>query len=239
VLRDRLAGYATRVVLLEGGSRRPGDAAEVGLALSGPAVDAAAAPDPDPPQTRAGRNMLFNSGFEQAALPGWPDSWWFGHPAPNRMCGDPGGPGQDAAAWHGDWSLRIVNPLDRPSGFATATYRHAFASTGLRGGIPVERGRPYTFSAYLRAEKDGTPAEIVVCNYVMNSLRYEEGVTRRLALTPEWMRYEVTVTHPPAAWAKGHRPEFGIVLRNLGADTSIWIDAAQFEPGDRATAYAP
>ncbi|MBM4049157.1 MAG: hypothetical protein FJ279_29000, partial [Planctomycetes bacterium] len=62
------------------------------------------------------KNVIINSSFEAAAVPGWPDSWFFGTTKPGQMIGDPGGPGQDAAhAYHGKHSLKIANPFDQPS----------------------------------------------------------------------------------------------------------------------------
>ena len=40
-------------------------------------------------------------------------------------------------------------------GYARARYRHEFLSAGVRGSIPVERGKTYTLSCYMRAEKEG------------------------------------------------------------------------------------
>jgi hypothetical protein len=244
VLRDRLKGYATRAYLLEGGSRRPGETAVIRLDLAGPALadaEEVARPDPKEGPEPAGKNRIVNSSFEAAALPGWPDSWWFGYPAPDRMCGDPGGPGRDAsAAWHGRVSLRLVNPGGPGSGNTAAVYRHRFKGTGLRGGVPVARGRPYTLSAYMRAERAGTPVEMVLCNYAYNSRRPDEGTRRTFRLTTAWKRYAVTATYPSEGWHEGHRPELAVLIRHGRAEgRSVWIDAVQLEQSGRATAYEP
>ncbi|MFO8014561.1 MAG: hypothetical protein R6X20_14780 [Phycisphaerae bacterium] len=244
VLRDRFDAYGTRVYRLEGGSRGAGEKAVIRLDLAGPAVADArqvAKPDPKTAPAPRGKNLIINSSFEAAALPGWPDSWWFGYPTPDRMCGDPDGPGQDdAEPWHGRVSLRLVNPGGPGSGNTAAVYRHRFKGTGRRGGVPVAKGRPYTLSASMRAEADGTPVEMVLCNYNFNSRRMDEGSRRTVRLTTGWKRYEVTTTFPETGWREGHRPELAVLLRHGRAEgRSVWIDAVQLEQAPRATPYEP
>jgi len=242
LLRDRLKGYGTRVYLLRGVGLGPGEKAVIRLDLAGPALEDAvrvARPDPETPQPHQGRNLIENSSFEAAALPGWPDAWWFGYPTPDRMAGDPDGPGQDDSdAWHGRWALRLVKPEGGHA--AQAVYRHRFKGTGRRGGVPVVKGRPYTLSAYMRAEKDGTPVEMILCNYNFNSCRLDEGDRRTVRLTTTWKRYAVTTTFPETGWREGHRPELAVRIHHHRADgRSVWIDAVQLEQGTRATAYEP
>ena len=240
ILHDHFAGFGTRVYAIAGGIRKAGEKAVIRVGLAGPAVKAATTVDEGIPEP-TGKNRMLNSSFEEAALPGWPDSWWFGAPAPNRMAGDPDGPGQDfSKAFHGKCSLRIVRQPGTDGGRADAVYRHRFATTGLRGGVPVQAGEPYVFSAYLRAEKEGTRAELIACNYAYNSWRYEEGVRQSFPLTSDWQRCEVVVTYPEKGWSQGHRPDLGMVIRHGGgASDSIWIDAVQFEKGTFATPYEP
>ena len=186
------------------------------------------------------KNMLINSSFEEAALPGWPDSWFFGATKDGQMIGDPGAPGQDDTfAYHGKYSLKIVNPYDRPSGFANATYRHKFASQGMRGGIPVEIGKTYVFSVYLRAEQEGAKADLVLCNFAWNSPLVNEGVRKTVILTTEWKRYQVACTIPTEGWTRGVRPEVAVLIYHKGVDSAIWADAAQLEEGEQATPYTP
>lgn len=239
ILRDHFPGYGTRVYLIAGASRRAGEKVVIRAALAGPAVKAATRSDDEIPEPE-GKNMILNSSFEEAALPGWPDSWWFGEPTPHRMAGDPHGPGQDCTvAFHGSCSLRIVNPGGGSAGRAKAVYRHRFASTGLRGGIPVQPGKPYVFSAYMRAE-EGTRVELNLCNYAYNSWRYHEGVQDQFMLTGDWKRYEAVVMYPEKGWSQGHRPDLGVVIRHRGGTSdSIWVDAVQLEEGETATPYEP
>jgi hypothetical protein len=100
-------------------------------------------------------------------------------------------------------SLRLVNPGGPGSGNTAAVYRHRFKGTGRRGGVPVAKGRPYTLSAYMRAEAAGTPVEMVLCNYNFNSRRMDEGTRRTVRLTPAWKRYEITTTFPETGQREG------------------------------------
>jgi hypothetical protein len=185
--------------------------------------------------------MIQNSSFEEAALPGWPDAWRIGAVKTGWMIGDPQGPGQDGSrVWLGKYALKIVNPFDTPSGYARAQYIHKFAERGSsRGGIPVETGKTYVFSVYLRAEKEGTGAQLCVWNFVWNSPMDKEGVSKRFILTTDWRRYQVACTIPREGWTRGFRPEVTLFICSQGIKSAIWADAAQLEEGAEATPYTP
>ena len=120
-----------------------------------------------------------------------------------------------------------------------AWYLHTFPNSYLRGGIPVEKGQPYVFSAYLRTDKPGTKAEVTVCNFAFNYRNQAQGSVKTFELTPEWKRYEVPFEYPQEGWNEGHRPDAAIMLTVLGGHSSVWVDAIQFEKGDKATTYEP
>ena len=195
---------------------------------------------PPPPQEPRRKNLIQNSSFEEAALPGWPDGWRIGAVKPGRLIGDPGGPGQDrSCAVHGKCSLRIANPLDQPNGFARASYVHAFALRGAsRGGIPVEVGKSYVFSVYLRAEKKGTAARLHMQNFVWSSPVDNEGVSQRFLLGSDWQRYQVSCAIPHEGWTRGLRPEVTLYIISQAVNSAIWADAVQLEEGSQATPYA-
>ena len=149
------------------------------------------------------------------------------------------GPGQDSARpFHGRQALRIANPFDQASGLARAQYIHAFAARGAsRGGIPVEVGKTYVFSAYLRAEKPGAAAVLSIYNFVWNSPVDKEGASQRFRLTTDWQRYEVACSIPREGWTRGFRPEVTLFIQSQAVTGSIWADAVQLEEGPRATPY--
>lgn len=187
------------------------------------------------------QNLLFNSSFERATLPGWPDSWWINGTYADSLIGDPGATGLDSTtAVHGKACLRIHNPFDTRSGLCNATYRHEFASQGLRGGIPAVVGKTYVLSAYLKSPQEGTPVDMVLCNFSFNAPRANEGTTTTIELGTEWKRYTARVTYPAEGWSKGIRPELAVLFRHKGdGHTSILIDAVQLEEGPEPTNYTP
>ena len=193
-----------------------------------------------PPAPTLPKNLLLNSSFEEAGLPPWPDAWFLDLAEPGFMVGEPRGSGQDdEMAYHGRVSLRLSNPLDTPSPLARGRYVHEFASVSRRGGIPVVAGKPYTFSAYMRADRDGVPARIGLLNFVNNSPRGSEGVHATFELTRVWRRYEVPVTFPAAGWQVVDRPWLRLWIRNGGSRCTVWVDAIQLEAGAEATPYEP
>jgi hypothetical protein len=194
---------------------------------------------PPAPKELRGKNLIENSSFEEAALPGWPDAWRIGAVKPGRLIGDPGGPGQDASCpYHGKYALRIANPLEQQSGYARAQYIHTFFGRGAsRGGIPVEPGKTYVFSVYLRAEKERTPAVLGVHNFVWNSPMDKESASKRFRLSTDWQRYEVACPVPREGWTRSLRPEVTLFITSQAVNSSIWADAAQLEEGQQATPY--
>jgi len=197
----------------------------------------APAPKERPRQARSG-NILLNSSFEEAGLPGWPDGWFLDFAEPGHMIGDPRGCGQDSAtAFHGAFSLRLVNPKETPSSLVRGRYVHEFASVSRRGGIPVEAGKPYVFSAYMRADKADTPAQVSLMNFVSNSPRGSENAKAVFELSTDWQRYELPVVFPAEGWRIVDRPWLTLWIRNAGTRCTLWVDAIQFEAGEAATPY--
>lgn len=82
----------------------------------------------------------------------------------------------------------------------------------------LEKNQPYTVSAWMKAEKAGTPVDFRLRGTAKNLIR----------LTPEWRRYCFTTT------AGNARSQLVIEPRESG---KIWVDAVQIEAGTAATAY--
>lgn len=184
------------------------------------------------------KNMLVNSSFEVASVRGWPDGWWIWDWDPlggkGLLIGDEGASGQDDAhAWHGKYSCKVNRS---GPGALSVQYKHPFASSGIRGGIPVEVGKTYTLSMYMRADRPNTPARVTFCNFVHNAPIFDEGKTETFRLTNEWKRYHITLTFPATGWQRGVRPDltFQVVAPDL---SEFWIDAVQVEEGNAPTEY--
>ena len=232
IFSDRLEGYATRAYRVLGTARKPFSRVDIRASLSGEGVDAA-------PDTVEGpgpsKNLLANSSFEESALPGWPDCWELSRAAlsPTAMVGDPRGPGQDGTtAQHGRYSLKILGQKDN-TGSARATYKHPYPKAKRRHpGLPVDRGRTYVLSAYLKAEYPGLKARLEVANF-HGAGRFQQEIE----LSSDWQRHQLICAIPESGEGMDWSAVW-IQLANLGTG-AIWVDAVQFEAGKRVTEYAP
>lgn len=141
-------------------------------------------------------------------------------------------------AYDGDYALRIsLNPETTPLATFNWENAHAIQDSPLASNIdwiPVAQGKPYTLSAYMRADRDGVPARLQVAfrSTFGNAGRPGEDVT----VSTEWKRYTFTVNAPaPYAFVS-----VGPNLAGSNLDTAtVWIDAIQFEAGSEASDYIP
>ena len=101
--------------------------------------------------------------------------------------------------------------------------------------IPKES--PWTFSVYLRAERDGVPCELKFSSYVQ--LKQEDRAAK-VTLTQEWKRYQLTVKGLFAGKVRHGRVQgpANFWIRPL-AKATLWADAVQWEPGLKPTPYSP
>lgn len=106
--------------------------------------------------------------------------------------------------------------------------------------VAVTPGKPHTLSFYAKSSKpvklrylpisvirkivDGRPA--------LNGSWFNPS--RYVTLNPEWTRYTFTFTPP-----EGHDSILLDFLWGEGNDATVWFDAVQIEPGEKATAYQP
>ncbi|KPK65554.1 MAG: hypothetical protein AMK73_02700, partial [Planctomycetes bacterium SM23_32] len=138
-------------------------------------------------------------------------------------------------AYHGDASWRLSISADDPHFIYFDYYepvQHEVRSVllGHEGWVPVERGRPYVFSAYVMADRPATPVRLL--------LREAEGrnSTRDFSVGTDWQRVELSVT-----------AQRDFMCGFVGLDltdselpgATLWVDAVQLEPGVAATAYQP
>jgi hypothetical protein len=101
---------------------------------------------------------------------------------------------------------------------------------GHQGWIPVERGRPYVFSAYVAADRPG-PVARMVC-------RQADGrrIERTFPVGQDWTRIQLSFTA---------QTDFACGLVGLDlAETAkpegtLWLDALQWEAGHEASRYQP
>jgi hypothetical protein len=109
-------------------------------------------------------------------------------------------------------------------------YRVRCLLLGHEGWVPVEPGRPYVFSAYVQAASPGVPVRVLVRE--ADGPRHQEV----FSVGRNWQRVQVSFT-ASQRYACGF---VGLDLRDSkNAEGTIWVDAAQFEPGAAPTAYQP
>ncbi|MFP4056234.1 MAG: endo-1,4-beta-xylanase [Candidatus Brocadiia bacterium] len=106
---------------------------------------------------------------------------------------------------------------------------------GNIGFLQVEPGTPHTFSVHLRADRAGVPARLEVRPFS------GRPAAKAVRLTTQWQRCALTFT-PRSRWCSVLA---GPDLRAAEGrpapprPATVWLDAAQLERGERASAYAP
>jgi hypothetical protein len=176
------------------------------------------------------KNAIPNSSFECGGA-GW-GCWTPNLPAQVfRLMGEQDG----SRAFHGaaSWKLALrADDLPRlyRDYYEPADVRVRCLMLGHDGWVPVEPGKRYVFSAYVSADRAGLPGGITV--------REGRGRRHELAFTAgeEWTRVELPFT-AESEFACGF---VGLDLRRVDPpDGTLWVDAVQFEAGERATPYEP
>lgn len=141
----------------------------------------------------------------------------------------------ETEAYHGRASWRLtLDPHDRPTAYFDYFDPQVTPLTNPMvtpvGWLPVERDAKYTVSAYVKADGDDLPVGIVV--------RYGNGRTssRLFRAGKGWRRIEATF-EAQDAYAF---PAVGFAFTDdPPARARLWVDAMQWERGDRAGPYRP
>lgn len=217
---DRLEGYATRAYALAGSEDwETSTPLEIAVESHGDRRGFRPEPSGYPPSGRPGRrNLIPNSSFEDCSLPDWPDYFKvFVHrnPSPSTRLGT------------GYSVLRIdrENPYHGEQSLAIHYTGHARDGVEFWLAPQEPHPREYTFSAYMRASRDGARARLLGA----------AGWRQAFELTTEWERYHFTGTVEPD-W--DHRHHFRIRAEGEPGDI-VWLDALQLERGTEPTEYEP
>jgi len=182
--------------------------------------------EPEPPAyDREGRlekrNRIPNPSYEQATVPGWPDYHV-------RVWGRKD-PGNTIGSSDADWFLDRANPFHGTHCLrlvAETAQDRVIAYTSLL--IRPQDTARYTFSAHLRADRDGARADLV-----LGPAR--PAVSKTVTVTREWTRHSVTLALPPG----GHYCRIMVILRDNDRATRMWVDAVQLEEGATPTEFEP
>ncbi|MCC7351306.1 MAG: hypothetical protein IT446_12125 [Phycisphaerales bacterium] len=163
----------------------------------------------------ADRNLISNSGFENATAPNLPDYW--GTQAWGLA--DDQWVDRRQELWN-RWKRDEVNPYEGRYSMRVDAIKY-LASTLI---YPRE-GTGYTLSAYLRSDVP-QPIQLIYYNY-------RDGTTVEQTVQVEaggWKRYELPV--PTIDRDRGF-----ISIQSQTGEHPFWVDAVQFEQGPRATTY--
>ena len=157
-------------------------------------------------------NLIRNSSFEVANdhLPTLWIPFYIPHIPPEILWRDWRVDGSQA--YRGKHSLRIVGHKKSGNGFFCAIT-----------GIAMEQ--PCTFSIYLKADRPGRKARLVMWE------RLGRFHHKPIELTTGWKRYSFTLEAPEKNLLRA-----GL---NLQQDAVVWADAGQLELGSAATPYQP
>jgi len=160
------------------------------------------------PAGKAIKNLIPNSSFEIASLPGFPDKWsgpTWDYLHPNVLAS-----GLDETnPFEGKYCFRLPVPAERVNHFA-AGLGHSWFS--------IEPRTTYTFSIYMRSKLPNQPVEIKV-----------GGKTLNVSAGTDWKRYTVTYNSEDKNRCKPN-------IRFRGKDI-LYLDAAQLEKGNQATVF--
>ena len=177
----------------------------------------------------AARNMLANSSFELGPDHRYAIGRWFVNGLPNTTL-------DESTKVHGTASLKIPFSV---KGYAPNGAKGIELRDGV--GTPVEKGKTYTFSIYLKTNVPDANASIAISPIPPYEWRGRDIVRQKITLgrhtTPQgfeypWQRYSLTFT------ADKTEDVFWVVTVGSKRPGAIWADAVQFEEGP-LTDYRP
>ena len=172
------------------------------------------------------RNLLRNTSFTQCTTPGLPDYWgslriadrWKDVWSQEFYTTD------DDSPVPGTRSLRLTVP-EKKSGMEVISFSH---------WLPWRRG--YTFSCYMRADKDGHKASMYVGSQFPT--KRENRILKQFTVDTEWKRYSVSGLVRQGHWFGGI---WSFMTASFSSSQSgiLWVSAPQLEFGSEMTPYKP
>ena len=181
------------------------------------------------------RNLLPNASFECG-----PDGWAsLGKQAGWGNLSGLYGTIQAGGAHDGEHCLRIeLGPGKTPVTYfdyfdPVAVVQHAPLAANV-GWVRVRKGKSYTLSAWMRADRDGVPGKLLVC--LSDPGGWPNPHSKEVVLSQKWQRHTLTF-----------QPWRGWLFVAVGPDLSgsrdpsatVWIDAVQLEESQAPTEFVP
>ncbi|MEW6359363.1 MAG: right-handed parallel beta-helix repeat-containing protein [Planctomycetota bacterium] len=164
-----------------------------------------------------GPNLAPNPGFEEGNLGGMPSGWtWQVRPTPEAEAIT-----TDEEAHTGKRSLRIRSATTPDLKGKEEWRRHTMVKSG---DIAAKPGQVYRLSAWLKADRKGVPAELVVQSYKANT--YHLHLQKAITVDTEWCEYE-HIFKFPAEGDRQYHPEMKTfyIRPALRQDEGVlWVD---------------
>lgn len=167
------------------------------------------------------KNILPNASMEAETIKGKPDYW--------SMSSTPLRAEQRIGAREQGFGISTESPFHGKKCLLVDGNAEKFSRIPLiEVGVINDRETTYTFSAYLRAGRDGVASEI-------GTHGGGKFTSKNITLDKEWKRYSHTFTVPAGQQRIMGRFFFG--SNGNRKDDEIWIDAAQIEKGSVPTEF--
>lgn len=199
--------------------------------------------------TGASRNLIPNASFE-CGTDGWST-------LSKRTGWGPGLSGLfgrvvQGNAWHGNRSMQVdlgpgKTPVTTFNMFPVNRVIHRRLLAANLGWLEVEKGEVYTLSAFLRADRVGVPAQLLLrfSSPLATSIdRSNDAYSvhpfrmypRYVRLTTGWKRYSFSVRAPDRYAFAAVGPDLSDVPDTAA---TVWIDAVQLEKGEPVYPFEP
>jgi hypothetical protein len=189
----------------------------------------------------AAKNLIPNSGFELGSF-GWSSlgevTAWGGEFSSLY------GTVTDTEKFEGNQSLEIAlgpgkTPVTYFDGWPAASVVQYAPLVVNLGWMTVQPGETYALSAYMKADRSGVPAKLVMRfggEVLPNPAQANTNVEKEFTLTRDWARYTFVLTARDCSVCIGIGPD---LRTQPDIATKVWIDAIQFERNGQASVYAP
>jgi hypothetical protein len=104
------------------------------------------------------------------------------------------------------------------------------------GWFDVAKGKTYTLSAYMRADRAGVPARLVFRSGTDQRTFAQPGTrAKTVTLSEDWERYSFTLEPPERDVFVALGPDLSAAPES---SATVWIDAVQLEPGPTPTPFS-
>lgn len=154
--------------------------------------------------------------------------------AENLIVGDSGAETEIRTLTEGPWGVFILDKRqckqDKSEHYDGSASLNVYGNSNLsvREINNLVPGKPYTFSLYAKAAKNGTKAFLTPAPFKRSEWRTMWRAKKSLVLSDKWERYSVTFTPKYDSYT---------IIYGLDENATAWFDAFQLEAGENMTEY--